>query len=252
MTVKNYSFIGAGLFHIRKKGAAEGFRDTGNVSQVEVSAQEDEKTLQNYRGGGGNYDSNRQVSSVTAQFTFTDFSPENFELATRGTITSVAAGTVTSEEHTVYAGAMTPLDFVPDFSDAANTVTVTIDPSGAATPAVQGTDYELTTVGIKPITGGGISDGDTIGVDYTKLASAIVSALMTSSQEYEGYLEGVNDAKSGSPVAPHFKRMKFGVPQNIAFIGSDYGSLQVTADILYDSAAASGTSPFFDVNMATL
>ena len=141
---------------------------------------------------------------------------------------------------------MTPLDYIPDFTDSANTVTVTIDPNGTATAAVDGTDYELTDQGIRPLTSGGISDGDVIGVDYTKKAQSIVEALMTSAQEYEGYFEGRNDAKNGKAMWLVLHRIKFGAPQNVALIGSDYGSLQVTADVLYDSAAvAAGKSPYF-------
>jgi len=241
-------YIGSGILYLGKKGS--GLSDRGNVSQLELSTTEDKKTQQNFRGGGGNYDATSQITDVTVNITFNDFTPENLELTLRGTITDVAAGTVTSEEHTVYTDAMTPLDYIPDFTDAANTVTVTIDPAGTATPAVQGTDYDLTDQGIKPISGGGISDGDTIGVDYTKLASTIVEALMTSAQEYEGYFEGRNDAQNGKAMGLRLNRIKFGAPQNVSLIGADYGSLQVQADVLYDSVAvAAGKTPYFEMSM---
>ncbi len=249
MTAKNYAFIGSGILHIKAKGAAEGFRDVGNVSQLEINAEEEERTQRNYRGGGGNYAADRQVSSVTAAITMHDFSPENLELALRGSITDVSVGTVTGETHTAYVDAMTPLDFVPDWSDKSNTLTVTLDPSGTPTTLTEGTDFEVTPTGIKPLQGGAVSDGDTIEVDYTKSAAAIVHALMGSATELEAYFEGLNDAQSGLKARPYLKRVKMGVPSGIGFITEDFGSLSVTADVLADTAAGAGTSPFFDLNM---
>lgn len=245
MATKNYSYIGSGILHLRKKGAAEGFRDVGNVSQLQIDAEENERTLTNFRGGGGNYDADRQLSAVTASITMHDFSPENLELALRGTVTEVSSGDVTGEEHTVYVGAFTPLDHIPDFSASH---TVTLDPGGTATSLTEGTDYELTQTGIRPLEGGQVSDGDTVGVDYTKSQSAIVHSLMGSAPELEAYFEGLNDAQN-MPVRPHLKRIKMGVPSGLGFITDDFASLEVTADVLADQQAASGTSPFFDINM---
>ncbi|WP_435102362.1 hypothetical protein [Arhodomonas sp. AD133] len=249
MTAKNYSMIGTGVVHVRKRAANEGFRDVGNVSALNISAEEEERTLRNYRGGGGNYAADRQVSGVTAEITLHDFSPENWEMALRGTVTEVSAGSVTGEEHTVYVGAMTPLDYVPDWSDTANTLTVTKDPGGTATVLTEGTDYETTPTGIRPLEGGAVQDGDTVGVDYDKHKSAIIHALMGASPELEIYFEGLNDAQGGMPVRPHLKRVKLGVPSDLGFISEDFASMSITADVLYANDAAAGTSPFFDINM---
>lgn len=246
MATKNYSYIGSGILYIKKKGASEGREDVGNVSNLQIDTEENERTLTNYRGGGGNYDADRQLSSVTASITMHDFSPENLELALRGTITEVSSGDVTSEEHTVYVGAFTPLDHIPDFSQSH---TVTLDPGGTATTLTEGTDYELTETGIRPLEGGAVTDGDTVGVDYTKRKSAIVHSLMGAASELDAFFEGLNDAQN-MPVNVHLKRIKMGVPSGLGFITDDFASLEVTADVLADQQAEPGTSAFFDVDLA--
>ncbi len=248
--VTNYSFIGSGKVNVRRRGVSAGFRDVGNCTAASVAMEEEQQTLPNFRGGGGNYDAHRQVSGVTFSLTLSDFSPENFELATRGTVTEVSSGSATSEEHTVYLGCLTPLDFLPDLSDTANTLTVTQDPGGTATEMTQGTDYEVTKTGIIPIDGGALSDGDTVGVDYDKRKASTIHALMESARDYEIFIEGLNDAQNGLPVAPHIKRGKFGVPGELAFLGNEYGSMELSGDALVDDQAEADTSPFFDINMA--
>lgn len=251
MEAKNYSFVGAGVPYMRPYGATGAWVDRGNASQLNLSVEENEITQPNYRGGGGNRDVTRRPSSVGISLTLTDMSPQNFELGTRGTLTEVSAGTVTGEEHTAYVGAPTPLDYLPDISDTQASVTVTLDPGGTAQALTEGTDYRVTKSSIVPIEGGAISDGDTIGVDYTKDAQAIVEALMIAASEIELFLDGLNDAKSGDPVTVHIKRAKFGAASELAFISDEYGNLQLEGDVLAADNVAAGESPFYTIKMKT-
>ncbi len=178
--------------------------------------------------------------------TLTDWSPENLELATRGTKTAVSAGTVTGEQHTAYVDAPIPLDYLPDISDTAATVTVTLDPGGTATTLTEGTDYRVTKTSIIPLEGGAVTDGDTIEVDYTKRKSAIVEALMVEATELEGRFDGRNDA-NGEPFTVHVKKVTFGAASSLGFITEEYGSLELTGDIVAADNVPDGESPFYTI-----
>lgn len=247
-TAQNRSFVGSGILYMRPYGVTGNeWADKGNSSQVNISVEENEITLQNFRGGGGNRDVTRRPSAVTVAVTLTDWSPENLELATRGTKTDVSAGTVTGERHTAYLDAPTPLDFLPDVTDTAASVTVTQDPDGTATTLTEGTDYTVTKTAIRPLTGGAISDGDTIDVDYTKSASAIIQALQVEATELEAWLDGRNDS-NGDPITCHIKRLKFGAAGELGLITDEYGQLELTGDIVAADNVAAGESPFFEIS----
>lgn len=244
---RNESYVGAGIPYMRPYGSAAAWIDRGNASQVSIQVEENEITLPNYRGGGGNRDVTRRPSSVSATITLTDWSAANLELATRGTRTDVSAGTVTGETHTAYPGAPVFLDYLPDVSDTAATLTVTLDPGGTATVLTEGTDYRVTKSAIVPIQGGAVTEGATLEVDYTKSKSAIIQALMTSSAELEMFFDGLNDAKNGDPVTVHIKRIKFGAAGELAFVADEYGNLELTGDIVAADNVATDESPFYTV-----
>ena len=227
------SYIGAGIVY------ANG-RDVGNASGVEISISQETKSLPNYRGGGGNYDSVTTVSAVNLKMTLNAFSNENMALALRGTVDVLTAGAVTAEAITA------KLDGLADtvaMIDVAQTVTVTND--DASTTYVEGTDYIASAAGIRAISGGDITDGQALKVTYTSLAGNALEALTESGQTVPVVVDGLNDA-TGKPCVLKFYLWKPSPTASLAIITSDFGSFDIDGEVLAnDAIVAAGKSKFF-------
>ena len=105
-----FSFIGKGSTTIRVKGAAAGFRPLGNVSALSAKVSEEKKELLDYQNpGGGQANAQRRISAVEIGMTMRDFVGANVALALFGSSTALAAGSVTDEPVTLYAGSLMPL-----------------------------------------------------------------------------------------------------------------------------------------------
>lgn len=251
MALKNYSYIGKGPIYARERGSSAGFLPVGNVSQLEFAAEENKITQPDYtQPGGGLANSVTRIDSVTASLTVLDISPRNLALAMRGSTRVEVAGSVTGEQHTAYVGALVPFDHQPDLSDYANTLVVTIDPTGTPTQAAEGTDYEVTRAGVVVLEGGAITDGSTIEVAYDKAAADIVEALTAAGAEFEMVFDGLNEAQSGKAVTVRVHRLKFSPAQGLGLIGDEFAELQMSADVLIDnSITGTGISRYFKVAM---
>lgn len=178
--------------------------------------------------------------------TLLDLSPENLAIALRGTASEdVSAATVTDEAHTAYAGALIPLDFLPDTSQ---TVTVVINPGATPTSTTQDTDWTLTRAGITIIEGGAITDGSTIGVSYTKALQSMVEAMTESATEFELIFDGLNEAQSGKAVTVRVHRLKFSPAQGLNLIGDEFAELALEGTALIDtSITGSNLSKYFKI-----
>jgi hypothetical protein len=240
------SFIGRGKPYLGPYGGGAKKRDIGNASSLKIGFEEDKKTLPNYRtGGGGVANSQSIVSAMTCSITLTDFDEENLALATFGAASAVAAGAVTDESHTAYVDGLVRFDNLPD------TTTIVVTDATGTTTYVLDTDYSVNAAGIVPISGGGISDSDTILVDYTKVAGSVVQALTRSSQEYTLTLVGLNDAQSGKPVVVDLHRVKFSPAGELGFITDEFGAIEVTGEVLADSnITGTGLSQFMKIEQA--
>ncbi len=240
----DYSYYGEGIIYARAAGGK--LRDIGNCSALNLAMEEEEQALRNFRGGGGNRNKIRRPTDVTVTITMHDLSPENLEMVLRGTVSDVSVTTVTEEEHVVVEGALNRLDALPDHDED-----IVITNDAGDTTYEENADYRLTPSGFIPLADGDIDDGETVKVDYTKRPQAIVQALMTSAVDMEMVFEGMNEARSGAPVVVSLWRARLGAPEDIEWIGDDYASLSVPADLLADTARPAGTSQFFQVEMAT-
>lgn len=113
------------------------------------------------------------------------------------------------------------------------------------------TDFTVSGSGLVILAGARAADGEMYAVDYTKKAGDIVQALTNSAKEYELIFEGLNEARSGKPVTLHVYRVKLGAAQNLAFIGEDYGALEMTGKVLKDAnRTGTGVSQYFQIKMA--
>jgi hypothetical protein len=61
---------------------------------------------------------------------------------------------------------------------------------------------------------------------------------------------GINEAATGKTVTVTVHRAKIGAASGLGFIGDDFGSLEITGEVLIDtSIIAAGKSQFFKVDM---
>lgn len=245
----NKSYLGKGTIYAREIGGSTGLISLGNCSNLDFAFAEDKKEQLDYQEAGGAVtDTVSRISSVTASVTALSLDAGNVALALRGLVNAVAAGTVTAEAHTaVQLGAFVPFDFLPDMS-----VAPVVTGSGGTPTYVEGTDYEVKNGGILILSGGTITGGTNIEVDYTKRDASEVEALTAAGKEYEIVFDGLNEADSGKPVLLTCHRCKFNPTQALAMISDDFGNLPLTFDVLKDdTVAGAGISKFMKIQQAS-
>lgn len=237
-----WSYIGKGSCYLAIKGSTDPLRAVGNVSEITVSASEDKKELpDSQNAGGGMANTLRRPSAVEVSMAMRDFVAENIALATRGAVSEVTSGSVTSEAVTARLDGLTPLAHI-------NPSSVVVTNVAGTTTYVANTDYIVTTGGIFIPATSTIPDDTVVHVDYSYSAQRVVQALVNAGLEYVMRIVGLNEAKSGKPVVVDFHRLIFGPTQELSFIGDDYGTLQVAGDALKDATiTGAGLSQYFKV-----
>lgn len=244
----DYSFLGSGNVLIREYGASAPFVEVGNCSALTLSPQEDVKQLtDSTTPGGGLRNEVRRVTGVDISYTPTDFSPENFARGARGTSSAIASGTTIDEQVVAYKGGYTPL------AKIANSITA-VRPAGGTTPYVAGTDYEFRDGQIYIPSTSSIPDpvagAANIEVDYAHPAQKKVEAMVNSNKQYEVLFMGLNEARSGKKVRVRCHKVSGGVVQQFAFIGDDFGTMEIGGGLLIDTTKTGvGVSKYFTVEM---
>lgn len=112
--------------------------------------------------------------------------------------------------------------------------------AGKSVP-VAGTDFEVRAGGLFVTAGAIIAGGVPWAVSYTKTASDLVQAIVTSGKEYELVFDGLNEARSSKRTKVTAHRVKIGALQNLALIGEDYAAAEATGKLLKDTTK-NGTS----------
>lgn len=249
MTQKTYSYVGKGKISLKVRAALAGLKRVGNCSSLSFAVETSSISQPEYQyAGGGEANSIDRISTVGMAMTLEELRPDNLLIALRAAIRAIAVATVTDERHTAYVDSLIPFVDLPDLTES---IVVKIDPDGADTLAVVDVDYELTGAGITVIDGGGISDSDVIGVDYTKLKSDVVEAMTNSGEEYTLVFDGLNEAESGAAVVVTVHRVKFSPTSGLELISDEYGNLPLEGSVLSDSTiVGAAISKYFKVQMA--
>ncbi|MBD9368858.1 hypothetical protein [Xanthomonas sp. XNM01] len=230
----DHSYLGSGIILIRPWGSIEPFAEIGNCSAFSVSPQTNELSLPDYKNpGGGIQNKVDRVSDWQLAYTFHDFNAPNFARATRGKVTNVVAGTVTDEPHAAVKGSYVPLKYL------ASAIT-SVDPVGAGSAYVAGTDYILDRGMIYIPAGSAIPNatGGTANIEVTYAHGAIghVEGAVTAAQFYEMQFFGSNEARSGKKVRLVAHKVSGGVIQQLGLLGDEYGGGEVTGSITSDAA----------------
>lgn len=235
MATTDYSYLGSGKIRIREYQAAAGLVEIGNCSKLDYSVTEDTKKLVDFtQPGGGTYNQVNRISSVDLTFTAHDLSPANIARGLYGTTSPVTAAAVTDEVHTAYLGSFIQLNSLPSAIG-------TVKDSAGTTTYVLGTDYTVDVGGINiPAAGSAITDASTVKITYTKAATDVVQALVTSGKEYEIVFHGLNEARSGKVSVIQTFRVKLTAFKQMSLIGADYAGLDFTGNVLKDSTKVGG------------
>jgi hypothetical protein len=240
-----YAHIGKGKVYLGKVGEQK--RRISPSSRFAVVADVEKKELPVWEtGGGGNEDTLERINNVTIELNLHNLSPENVGLALFGSATAITAGAVSAEAHVAHHDGLVLFDFLPDESQ-----TITITGSGGSPTHTVDVDYTIEGSGIVPIAGGGITDGSTIEASYTKLAGDAVEALLSTGDEFELILDGVNEAKADRKFNVHAFRFKPSAGQRLELIGDDFAGMPISGEVLRDSSkTGSGVSQFLKANFA--
>ncbi|GAB1103327.1 MAG: hypothetical protein Sw2LagTSB_12170 [Shewanella algae] len=227
------SYIGAGIVYVAG-------RDVGNASGVEVSIEQEEKSLPNHRGGGGNYDSVTKVSSVKLKMTLNAFSNENLALALRGKVSVLTADPVADELVVAKLDGLAPTEKLIDISKP-----VTVTNSDGTTEYDVDVDYYVSAAGIRAIGTGAIANEDQLKVSYTSAAGNALEALTETGVTVPVDIDGINDA-NGKPCVLRFYLWKPSPTSSLSLITDDYGSFDIEGEVLAnDAIVAAGKSKFF-------
>lgn len=238
-------YIGKGIVYGRINGAAVPALDFGNVSKLDLAIQQEEKTVKDYRsGGGGTACSVIRISNVGANITMNCLSPANLARALAGTASVIAAGSVAAASNPVVAFKG---GFIPT---APGATAVVVTNAAASTTYVAGTDYSLTGGGIVVLTAGAIVDAQSIRVGYTNAALDAVDIITGAFGSYQLWLDGLNEMESGNPVLIEIYKFKFGPAAALAMISDDPAELAVTGKLEADtSKTGAGVSQYMKVKI---
>lgn len=231
----NEHFIPSGILYVNG-------RDVGNASDIVVSVEEEEKSVPNFRGGGGNAASTSRISSVSFSATLYNFSAENMALALRADTSAVAATPVSDES--IAAGAtLDRLVKTAKMIDTSVAPVVTTDPSG--TTYVEDTDYTVTSAGIIPLSTGSITASEDLLISYTPAASTKVEALTQAGSEFEIVIQGLNE-ETNKPFRFIGYKWKPSPTSGLSLISDDYSSFPVEGEMILDTTkSGAGISQYF-------
>ena len=244
LNAPDYSYLGSGEVHLRKKGAAAPFRSIGNCSAFSFSPQTNDIDLADSTApGGGTRNSVQRVTGVQYSFTMTDFSVDNFADVLRGTMETIVAGTATSEDAVAYLGGVTPLAYIA-------TAITSVKSQDGITTYVAGTDYDLKNGALYVYEDGDIpapvSGAANIKVTYTYGAAKKLQALVNPAEDYELLFLGYNEARSGKQVRAHAFKLSGGALGELSMIADQHGSGTVTGKLSKDTSRQAGKSQYFE------
>lgn len=231
----NDHFIPSGIIYVNG-------RDVGNASETTITVEEEEKSVSNFRGGGGDAASTSRISSVRFSSTFYNFSADNLALALRADTSAIAATPVVDESISS-AASLDRLVKTAKMIDITVAPVVTSDPAG--TTYVEDTDYTVSSAGIIPLSTGSIPVSTALLIDYTPVASTLVQALTQSGLEFEVVIAGLNE-ETNKPFRFIGYKWKPSPTSGLNLISDEYSSFPVEGKLILDtSKVGSGISQYF-------
>lgn len=235
MAFKKRTFIGKGPIYLEEVDGSTGLIPFGNCSSLEVSFEEDAKSMMNYMEvGGGKYDEIKRVSNMAGSLTGHDLTPENLAIGARGSTTAGTAEAIVDEVHVAHSDGFVPFNKAPNKS-----ITIDVKNNAGDTTYAVDVDYVVGNSGIRILEAGSITDGESIKISYTSLATTEVELLTVEGKTYRLVWDGVNEADS-KPCPVELYRIKFSPASAMALLGDDFAELPLEFTVLMDETK-SGT-----------
>lgn len=226
----------------------------GNA-QLALAISEEEQTLPDYTNvAGGNACSVRDISGVALTMTMYSFDKKNLALAVYGEASDGAGAAVVNEAVQLFAEGTTPLEFMWDGTTPPN-LTV-----GATVYAVD-VDYTISAGGITVIPGSALDTAIaasvtgtpkflTGAIDYTHEDADVVEALTTSGKTFALRVHTQNKAAGGASEIWDYWKVQFGPTGGLNIITREFGSFEVSGEVLPDATRGVGESQYFRIQQA--
>ena len=248
--VASFYYSGQGIMMLATRdanGAAEGFRNVGNVSELTLNI--DNTVFEHKESSTGargidlriQQEVNAQVTAVLESIT-----AENLAVAIVGGSTANAASSVVAENVTAYEGKTVALEHM----DVSNVV---VNGSGGTPTHVENTDYTVNPEHgslniISSANGGSITDASTIEVNYDYADYNTVEALTQAAPERWLRFEGLNTAKGNEPVVIDIFRFQADPLNDFPLINDEIAQLTLEGSALLDANRTVG-SQYFEVKL---
>lgn len=203
-----------------------------------------EITQPNFQSLGGNNCKVSYPEKISLDMVLHCISPENLAMAFMGENSVLTGDDVIDEEHSVNDdNELIPFLHIPD-----KTKDIIVTNSVGGTTYEVGTDYVLTNVGIQIVEGSNIlTDGSLIKVSYTYGNNYRVDSQTVGQKDYLFVFDGANVGESGSrQIYLKAYKVKFDPTDTFAMLsGEEFGSLNLSGEILRDESQTVGSKFFF-------
>lgn len=240
--MKNYTFVGKGEVFIAPIGG--NMRPIGNCDKVSLGFDEEVIELKDFtKQGGGLANSLSRISKAQLNLNLFEFSPQNIALATFGQTRNELENTIHNERHVVESEGMIVLE-KPFVSN------VVIENMTDGTLYQEGKDYRMRSGSLFIPNTSSIPVGTEVEISYDHGQTDVIEMLVSSGKEYRIYFEGLNEARSGKRSTLEIYRAKFNPASSIDMVGSEFGAIELNANILSDlTKTGDGISSFMKMNI---
>ncbi|MBF0422637.1 MAG: hypothetical protein HQL73_06565 [Magnetococcales bacterium] len=235
MGLKKYTYAGRGKLLMGLYGGA--IRDIGIFEELKLSLEEETQELENFEDiAGGVAESVSWVKKVKVSFSIHELTRDNLALASLGTASVVAAGTVTDEAHKAWKGSYVPLKYIKP--------TITSVKVGNAEKDA-GADYVANASGLYIPPASSIADDADIAVSYSYPAQEAVEAMTATNQVYTMIFQGANLAQDGRSRIIHMYKVKLSPASELALVTKELAKVAMTGVLLADDSQPTGKSRYY-------
>ncbi|MBD9675529.1 hypothetical protein IB274_02400 [Pseudomonas sp. PDM18] len=251
MAIVKETVVIGGHLKAREVGSGLPFQKVGLVSTIQHATETNSLTLADTTTPqGGEYDSLDRVTSVSLSINFREIFSWVLAALVWGNVTSVAATTVTGEEHVADVDGTIALAQMPlTISNVSN--------EAGTTDYDEFDDWVMTGSGIEVVSGGALETAIKaapgtpfkVSVDYSSAAVDVIEALTNSGKTFEFLFEGENAAGTQKRVEARFFQCRLNLATQMDWINTeDFGGFQATAKVLRDSTkVGGGLSKYFRI-----
>ncbi|MCP4304710.1 MAG: hypothetical protein GY788_07505 [bacterium] len=235
MATVKHSYKARGFIYIDSRKIGNGKSLTLSF-EINEESDEDMTTC-----AGGSYASSREISAAAFSLSVSDYSAENLALKTNGQVDT--ASSASAREDTMTKGDDDRLVKSAYIIDTNETVTVSSATAGGGTVYTEGTDYDVSPLGIIPLAGGAVAA--TFYTGYTNVAGSWVQALMSAGSTSEIYFEGLNCNASGRPYPAQIFMARPGPGEDLPLMTVENGVLTISGSIEKDTTKGSNESAYW-------